>query len=112
MLDSPHSGESYPGDFDHLPPRNVVRQAEDTHVARLWSFAPAVGATLLEAEFPRAYIDPNRSLADIMNAPLIRCDQVQWELVGISMAGWNAILSFLAALVILWLSLKPSPIRS
>jgi N-formylglutamate amidohydrolase len=65
VLDSPHSGENYPTDFEHLPPRIVVRQAEDTHVARLWSHAPEVGATLLEAEFPRAYIDPNRSLADI-----------------------------------------------
>jgi disulfide bond formation protein DsbB len=37
---------------------------------------------------------------------------VQWDFLGISMAGWNAILSIVAALVILWLSLKPSPIRS
>ena len=65
VLDSPHSGESYPADFDHLPPRAVVRQAEDTHVARLWSHASGVGASMLEAEFPRAYVDPNRSLADI-----------------------------------------------
>jgi N-formylglutamate amidohydrolase len=65
VLDSPHSGEVYPADFRHAPPRAVVRQAEDTHVARLWRMAPALGATLLEASFPRAYIDPNRSLADI-----------------------------------------------
>ena len=65
VLDSPHSGESYPADFDHLPPRAVVRRAEDTHVARLWSRASGVGASMLEAEFPRAYVDPNRSLADI-----------------------------------------------
>lgn len=65
VLDSPHSGEWYPDDFDHLPARAIVRQAEDTHVARLWSHAPAVGATLVEAHFPRAYIDANRSLADI-----------------------------------------------
>ena len=45
-------------------------------------------------------------LADIMAAPLIRCDQVQFSFLGISMAGWNAILSLSAALVILWLSLK------
>jgi disulfide bond formation protein DsbB len=51
-------------------------------------------------------------LAEIMAAPLVRCDEVQWALIGISMAGWNAILSFFAALVILWLSLKPSPIPS
>jgi N-formylglutamate deformylase len=65
VLDSPHSGEWYPDDFDHLPPRAVIRQAEDTHVARLWGGMPALGATLIEAHFPRAYIDPNRSLADI-----------------------------------------------
>jgi disulfide bond formation protein DsbB len=45
-------------------------------------------------------------LAAIMNAPLTRCDQVQWELFGISMAGWNAIVSILFALLILWLSLR------
>ena len=65
VLDSPHSGEFYPDDFDHLPPRSVVRQAEDTHVARLYRRASALGATLLEANFPRAYIDANRSLGDI-----------------------------------------------
>ena len=65
VFDSPHSGERYPDDFDPLPPRALVRQAEDTHVARLWSHVTDVGATLLEAEFPRAYIDPNRSLDDV-----------------------------------------------
>jgi N-formylglutamate deformylase len=65
VLDSPHSGEHYPDDFDHAPPRAVVRQAEDTHVARLWSGATARGATLIEALFPRAYIDANRGLHDV-----------------------------------------------
>jgi len=65
VLDSPHSGEQYPEDFEHLPPREIVRRAEDTHVARLWGAAPGLGATLLEARFPRAYIDANRGLADI-----------------------------------------------
>ncbi|MBK9704825.1 MAG: N-formylglutamate amidohydrolase [Betaproteobacteria bacterium] len=60
-----HAGEYYPDDFDHAAPRQVVRQAEDTHVARLYGCAPALGATLLEANFPRAYVDANRSLADI-----------------------------------------------
>lgn len=65
VLDSPHSGEHYPDDFDHAPPRDVVRLAEDTHVARLFRSAVALGATLLEATFPRAYLDVNRSLTDI-----------------------------------------------
>lgn len=45
-------------------------------------------------------------LKDILAAPLVRCDQVQWSFLGISMAGWNAIISIGSALVILWLSLK------
>lgn len=65
VLDSPHSGERYPADFDHAPPRAEVRRAEDTHVARLWRCALSHGATLIEATFPRAYIDPNRSLDDL-----------------------------------------------
>lgn len=40
-------------------------------------------------------------LADIMATPLIRCDQVQWSLFGISMAGWNAIISLGSAALIL-----------
>lgn len=68
VLDSPHSGEWYPPDFDHAPSRADVRQAEDTHVARLWRGALLQGATLVEAVFPRAYIDPNRSITDIDTA--------------------------------------------
>jgi disulfide bond formation protein DsbB len=45
-------------------------------------------------------------LKQIMNAPLIRCDQIQFEFLGISMAGWNAIISTVFATVILWLSLR------
>ncbi len=51
------------------------------------------------------------SVADILSAPLVRCDQVQWELLGISMAGWNAIISTGFGLVILWLSLRRPRIR-
>jgi len=40
------------------------------------------------------------SLEDILAVPLVRCDQVQWSLLGVSMAGWNAIFSLSAAAVI------------
>ena len=40
------------------------------------------------------------SLDEIMNVPLIRCDQVQWSLAGISLAGFNAIFSLGGALAI------------
>ena len=51
-------------------------------------------------------------LNQIMNAPLVRCNDIQWSWLGISMAGWNAILSVATALLILWLSLKRSRIPS
>ncbi len=38
----------------------------------------------------------------IMAAPLVRCDEIPWEMFGLSMAGWNAALS--AVLVLLWLA--------
>jgi len=46
------------------------------------------------------------TLEEIMNAPLVRCDQVQFSFLGISMAGWNAILSLGGATLILFLTLK------
>ncbi|MFU1476594.1 disulfide bond formation protein B [Roseovarius sp. C7] len=36
----------------------------------------------------------------IMTAPVVRCDDIAWEMLGISMAGWNGILSL--GLVLLW----------
>lgn len=36
-------------------------------------------------------------LAQIMEAPVVRCDEIAWSLFGISMAAWNAILSFILA---------------
>ena len=36
-------------------------------------------------------------LAQIMAAPVVRCDEIAWSLFGISMAAWNAILSFILA---------------
>jgi disulfide bond formation protein DsbB len=45
-------------------------------------------------------------LRQITHAPLIRCDEVQFRFLGISMAGWNAILSLGGAALILLFSLK------
>jgi disulfide bond formation protein DsbB len=45
-------------------------------------------------------------LADIMATPLVRCDQIQWSFLGLSMAGWNALISIGSALTIAWLSLR------
>jgi disulfide bond formation protein DsbB len=43
------------------------------------------------------------TLESIMDAPLVRCDAVQWSLFGISLAGFNAIFSFGAATLVLTL---------
>lgn len=44
-------------------------------------------------------------LKAIVNAPLVRCDQVQFAFLGISMAGWNAFLSLGGAALIAALTL-------
>ncbi|WP_420587036.1 disulfide bond formation protein B [Ruegeria sp.] len=38
----------------------------------------------------------------IMSAPLVRCDDIPWQMFGLSMAGWNAVLS--GVLVLVWLA--------
>jgi len=70
VVDSPHSGRHYPGDFDAGLPLWRLRQGEDAFVEQLWAGAPAFGASLLAANFPRVYIDPNRGLEDIDQALL------------------------------------------
>lgn len=67
VLDSPHSGTIYPDDFAfslacELP---TLRRAEDTHVEKLYDFAPALGVGWIEAFFPRSYLDANRDTTEI-----------------------------------------------
>jgi N-formylglutamate deformylase len=64
VLDSPHSGVAYPADFGHACELAVLRQAEDTHVEKLYDFAPALGAAWIEALFPRSYVDVNRNTTE------------------------------------------------
>lgn len=70
VCDSPHSGTKYPDDFGYTIPFERLRAGEDTDVHVLWESLPSVGATLLAAEFPRAYIDANRDADDIDPAML------------------------------------------
>ncbi|PWK59200.1 N-formylglutamate amidohydrolase [Roseicyclus mahoneyensis] len=65
IFDSPHSGTDYPEDFGHIADPSILRNAEDTHVADLWAGAVNAGALLLEAHFPRSYIDANRAPDDM-----------------------------------------------
>ncbi len=65
VLDSPHSGTSYPPDFRYTCPLADLRRAEDTHVDKLYDFAPALGVAWIEALFPRSYLDANRHPSEI-----------------------------------------------
>ena len=65
VLDSPHSGTEYPADFDFSCDAQLLRRAEDTHVEKLYAFAPEIGAAWVEARFPRSYLDVNRGLDEI-----------------------------------------------
>ena len=51
-------------------------------------------------------------LEAIMNAPLVRCNEVQWSLLGISLAGWNFLISTAGGVTVLALlarSWRPAP---
>jgi disulfide bond formation protein DsbB len=46
-------------------------------------------------------------LAQIMAAPLVRCDEVPWEMFTLSMATWNAVISFGLAFI-WWMAIRKS----
>lgn len=73
-----------------------------TGVERMWWAGPAscssgdvTGLTSAEA------------LEQILNAPLVRCDEVAWALFGLSMASWNAIISL--GLAAVWIAAARRP---
>jgi N-formylglutamate amidohydrolase len=59
---SPHSGRLYPPAFVAAARLDALglRRSEDSFVDALFEAAPAYGAPLLAATFPRAFCDPNR----------------------------------------------------
>lgn len=62
VVASPHSGRSYPPAFvaQSRLDRLSLRRSEDSFVDELFADAPELGAPLLRANFPRAYVDANR----------------------------------------------------
>ena len=67
ILASPHSGCDYPADFlaaSRLDPV-ALRRSEDSFVDELFAAAPSLGAPLLSARFPRAYLDVNREAYEL-----------------------------------------------
>jgi N-formylglutamate amidohydrolase len=62
VVASPHSGAEYPEDLlksTRLDPQ-TLRRSEDSFVDALFAAAPDLGAPLIAARFPRAYLDVNR----------------------------------------------------
>jgi N-formylglutamate deformylase len=67
---SPHSGRRYPQSLlarsrlDAL----TLRRSEDAYIDELFAGMTALGAPLLAAEFPRAYLDVNRGIGELDQA--------------------------------------------
>jgi N-formylglutamate amidohydrolase len=62
VVASPHSGDHYPSEFlaaSRLDPV-TLRKSEDCFVDEICGLAPSLGAPLLRALFPRAFVDCNR----------------------------------------------------
>jgi N-formylglutamate amidohydrolase len=62
VFNSPHSGRYYPERFLAMTrlDATAIRRSEDSYVDELFGGAVALGAPLLAANFPRAYLDVNR----------------------------------------------------
>lgn len=56
-----------------------------------------------------ANLTPEQLMEQIMGAPLVRCDEVPWEMFTLSMASWNAIASLV--LVAVWIAAAKSTNR-
>lgn len=64
---SPHSGRVYPKSFLQATRLDgtAIRRSEDSFVDELFGAAPALGAPMLKAHFPRAFVDPNREAYEL-----------------------------------------------
>lgn len=62
VFNSPHSGRHYPERFLAMArlDRDQIRRSEDCYVDELFGGVVGLGAPMLAANFPRAYLDVNR----------------------------------------------------
>jgi len=78
-----------------------------TGVERGWWEGPSTCSSQ-----PIGDLSPEELLDQIMNAPLVRCDEVAWQLLGLSMASWNALFSLGLAAVWLMAVARLGPSRA
>lgn len=78
FLASPHSGRAYPSCFLRESRLNhtTLRRSEDFCVDDLYDFAEAMDIPFLAAQFPRSFVDVNRSAAEIDPALLFSGETV------------------------------------
>ena len=62
VFSSPHSGRLYPREFVAASQLDAtaLRRSEDSFVEEIFGEVPDLGAPLIHARFPRAYLDANR----------------------------------------------------
>lgn len=71
--------------------------AYHTGVERGWWEGPSTCTSS-----PVSDLSADQLMEQIMTAPLVRCDEVPWELFGLSMASWNALASL--GLALIWIA--------
>ena len=69
-----------------------------TGVERAWWQGPTACTTTMDI----SHASSQQLLDQIMAAPIVRCDEVQWAFLHLSMASWNAIASLV--LMLIWLA--------
>ena len=52
-------------------------------------------------------LSADQLLAQIMDAPVVRCDEIGWDFLWLTLAGWNAVISL--GLAALWFSCAVRP---
>lgn len=55
--------------------------------------------------------DPANLLESLKTLKVVRCDEVQWRFLGLSLAGYNVLISLLMALIALWGLRDARPLR-
>ncbi|WP_174291767.1 disulfide bond formation protein B [Sphingomonas bacterium] len=74
------------------------------HAGVEWGWWHGVTACTQTATFAGSSADDR--LAALLRAPMIRCDVAQWRLAGVSLAGWNALVSLVGAGAVIFLAEK------
>lgn len=67
IFSSPHSGREYPAAFlgQTMLDARAIRSSEDAFVEQLFASAPRLGAPLIAARVPRAFLDLNRAADEL-----------------------------------------------